>query len=110
MMKLSEFVRDALNEIADGVMNATDDIAEKTNNHPVAPAYVHGELKNTNLTNIDFEVSTIVKDVQNKSGEMKGEIWVVGIGGEYETTKESQNTTKIKFSVPIMFSALKKPR
>lgn len=109
-MKLSEFVRNALNEIADGVIDATEDIAKKTKNHPIAPAYVEGKLTNTNLTNIDFEVSTIVKDLGTKSGEIKSEIWVVGIGGEYEKTTESQNITKIKFSVPVIFSALKKPK
>ncbi len=108
-MKLKEFICDAVNQICDAVIEVSDDVAKKTNNHPIAPARVEGVLR-TDYSLIDFEISTTVREEQQTNGEIKSEIIVISVNGNKNDLKENQIVTKIKFSLPVLFQALKKPK
>ena len=115
MILLSDFVKDALLDIFNGVKEAQNVLKEETNceldRNPIAPRFkVGGGGISDDFREVMFEISTIVKDVGKKGGKINGQIYVVGIGGEYEKIKENEKITKIKFSVPVLFSALKKPK
>ncbi len=104
-MKLSEFVRDAIKQIAEGVQDARNNTMNTTTDVcPIAPEM----LKGASITNIDFEISTIVKDVTEKSGEVKSQIWVASGSGNLRNTQENHSIATIKFSVPAAFGTLSK--
>ena len=109
-MKLSEFVRSIINEICDGVMEAANDVDLKTNRHPIAPGIVNGKTANFGEDKINFEISTYTKDTDSVDGTIKSEIFVVSGAVDKSKSNETQNISKISFSVPVEFRAVKKPK
>jgi hypothetical protein len=106
-VKLSEFVRSAISEICDGVLQSQTDISsligcDNYNNkrHPIRNAQNHKE------TMIAFEINTIVKDVDSLNGTIKSEIFVVSGNIDKNQSNEKQISSKISFSIPFDFSLL----
>ena len=106
-MKLSEFVRAVINEICDGVMEAANDVDLKTRRNPIAPGSVNGKLVNGG-DKIDFEISTYTKEENGMDGSIKSAIFVVSGDVQKSQKNETQNVSKISFSVPVEFRAVKK--
>lgn len=129
-MELSEFIRKAINDICDGVMDAKEDLSKKTvtnyrkvfigeGNYKQVPYVIIAPLQRENdivTNNIDFEISTIVKESkeENVAGEFKGGAKIVVMSTDMNIQTNSNNNnidekiTKIKFSLPVNFSALQK--
>lgn len=113
-MKISEFVRLTINEICDGVMEAAGDVAKKTKNHPIAPAFIDGKANYQKVSNIDFEILVAVSknSASNQQGGIGVNVSVISVDGKKTSQKEEfqERSAKINFSVPVMFTALKKPK
>jgi hypothetical protein len=113
-MKISEFVRLTINEICDGIKEATKDVKEKTGQVAVAPAWseINGIRKEyfDKVSNIDFELSIVVSEASNSSqqGDLAANISVLNVGGKKTSQDETsqERSAKINFSVPVLFAAL----
>lgn len=109
-MQISEFIRLTINEICDGVINAAEDVAQKTENHPIAPSRIDGKKDDIQkLHNIDFEIFVSVSEDSNSEGVAS--ISILNLGGKKSSQKEEsrESSAKINFSIPVVMSGLKKP-
>ncbi len=98
-MELKEYIETVLVDICEAVSEAkrkTEKIAA------IAPASVEGKVVDNGQL-VDFEILVAASNSSQK--EVSGKIQVIGIGGKADNTQEIQKTNKIKFQVPIYFSA-----
>lgn len=101
-MELRKFVTTALLDIVNGVVDAQKHsagatIVPKSNN----TNYSVAETGLTPLQKIDFHVSIRIDESKGKKGQLGVMSSLVGAGVAGSSSTESENTTTLKFSVPI---------
>jgi len=95
-MDLKEYIKKTLSEIIIGVSEAKDETYSAFNNCIIAPGTVDGVKVSGQRDYIEFEIQTVIEG----GGKLKVlSLGEVGLGGEH--------THKLKFSVPILYEALK---
>ncbi|MDF2415660.1 hypothetical protein [Aeromonas sp. 1HA1] len=98
-MQLEEFVQSAIQQIARGVSNASDDVASlggRVNPHD------HIASRSPRLTNIDFDVALVVSEGSQLQGEGKVSlIKVFSLGGSAQESNAYQQTSRVKFTVAV---------
>lgn len=100
-MQLEEFVQSAIQQIARGVSNASEDVASlggRVNPHdPIASS-----SSSPRLTNIDFDVALVVSEGSQLQGEGKVSlIKVFSLGGSAQESNAYQQTSRVKFTVAV---------
>lgn len=111
-MRLSDFIRDTLYEIALGVEHAR---VKSRNLVAINPHTLDGE-RVVERNYVDFDVSVVVSDDQQskRSGGASAEIQVVSLvkvgakaGGELESTNaaRTEQTHRVSFKVPVYMAA-----
>lgn len=98
-MQLEEFVQSAIQQIARGVSNASDDVASlggRVNPHDRIAS------RSPRLTNIDFDVALVVTESQqSESGARLSVINVLSLGGKTQGNDVYQQTSRVKFTVAV---------
>ncbi|MFM5258754.1 hypothetical protein ACET9N_11055 [Aeromonas veronii] len=98
-MQLEEFVQSAIQQIARGVSNASDDVASlggRVNPHD------HIASRSPRLTNIDFDVALVVTESQqSEAGARLSVINVLSLGGKTQGNDVYQQTSRVKFTVAV---------
>lgn len=104
-MQLDEFVKNSLVQIAKGVSDAGKKVFELGGSvNPQDNAIVGGSKVPIDVqpSNIDFDVAVIVTD--SGSSEAGGQLKIaslVSFGGKMENAESYQQTSRIKFSIPM---------
>lgn len=105
-MELQKFIQKTIVEIINGVKSAGKEVGE---NH-INPSLT-GELPKNAKTyyqeivqDVEFDVAVTVEE--KKEGGVEGKISVLGygIGGGISTDNTASTVTRIKFSVPLLYS------
>lgn len=98
-MQLEEFVQKAIQQIARGVSNASEDVANlggRVNPHD------HIASRSPRLTNIDFDVALVVTESQqSEAGAKLSVINVLSFGGKTQGNDVYQQTSRVKFTVAV---------
>lgn len=112
-MRLSEFVRDALTEIAVGVHQAKSDTIDIV---AIVPGSMNGEVV-TEKTYVEFDIAVTAADEAKKGGEISAN---VGSGisvlaaklsaslsakDTEETSEQRSTVSRIAFKVPVYLNA-----
>jgi hypothetical protein len=112
-MKLRDFIKDTLTDIAFGIQNAK--IATK-DVWAINPGALHGE-RLTDKSYVEFDVALTVTESSSTErdgkGGVKAEIEVFGskVGGEVgggigsTSEKSTQNVSRVSFKVPVYMNA-----
>ncbi|MCR3972685.1 hypothetical protein ACTG2W_02370 [Aeromonas sp. 96A] len=96
-MQLEKFVQSAIQQIAKGVSNASEDVASLGGR--VNP---HNPSSSPRLTNIDFDVALVVSEGSQLQGEGKVSlIKVFSLGGSAQESNAYQQTSRVKFTVAV---------
>ena len=109
-MNLSEFVKESLLAIHEGVNSAR--IATGGVNSHIAPRLAQDpsfkgprDSSNRPLFSVEFDVAVTVSRSSEISGEAKGSLITVIAGStEASLSTQNQSATRIKFTVPIEYS------
>ncbi|MGY3913935.1 hypothetical protein [Aeromonas australiensis] len=100
-MQLEEFVQSAIQQIARGVSNASDDVASlggRVNPHD----HIASSSRSPRLTNIDFDVALVVTESQqSEAGARLSVINVLSLGGKTQGNDVYQQTSRVKFTVAV---------
>ncbi|WP_421255134.1 hypothetical protein [Aeromonas sp. 600282] len=100
-MQLEEFVQSAIQQIARGVSNASDNVASlggRVNPH----AHIASSSRYPRLTNIDFDVALVVTESQqSEAGARQSVINVLSLGGKTQGNDVYQQTSRVKFTVAV---------
>jgi len=104
-LSLKEFIKESIKNIADGIYEAKEEISNKYQNFPVAPA----TMNNIDVTKeqiIKFDIAVTSSEI--KTGQIGGNIGinVVNISGEGELKKCAEKLNRIQFEVPFYAQAL----
>lgn len=100
-MDLKTFVKQALTEIVEGVLDAQRAVAES--GARINPRGIRGgdELKRQgsgrSVQDIEFDVATTATDSETEAGKVR--VMVVSVGGGHQS--QTSIATRIKFSVPV---------
>lgn len=111
-MELKEFIKTALIDIIDAVKETQDKVKDyativplvETGNKEASVLMNDGVAK---ISNIDFDVAVSSETKENGRNDAEGRIKVagvfnIGIGGKEEAEKNSQNISRIRFSIPVL--------
>ncbi|MDK3020528.1 hypothetical protein [Pseudodonghicola flavimaris] len=106
VVSIKDFVKAALLEISDAVVEA-----RKESRVNIAPGYVEG-IAQIEPQSVQFELLVEVTSESTKAGDAKVEVPVLGIvrasaGIDAKNNRNTTNSQKISFSVPIYFQAPK---
>lgn len=100
-MQLEEFVQSAIQQIARGVSNASEDVARlggRVNPHD----HIASSSRSPRLTNIDFDVALVVTESQqSEAGARLSVINVLSLGGKTQGNDVYQQTSRVKFTVAV---------
>ncbi|MFM5392976.1 hypothetical protein ACEUAB_02300 [Aeromonas veronii] len=100
-MQLEEFVQSAIQQIARGVSNASDNVASlggRVNPHD----HIASSSRSPRLTNIDFDVALVVTESQqSEAGARLSVINVLSLGGKTQGNDVYQQTSRVKFTVAV---------
>ncbi|MCF3098892.1 hypothetical protein GS629_21080 [Aeromonas veronii] len=100
-MQLEEFVQSTIQQIAQGVVNASNAVTELGGR--VNP-YDHNVLAPTppRLTNVEFDVALVVgESQQTEAGGKLSMINVLSLGGKTQGADSYQQTSRVKFTVSV---------
>lgn len=105
-VSLHDFVKQTLLDITTAVHEARE-----TSPLWIAPG-TYENKKNLLPQLIEFSVQVTASEAKTEKGEGKLSVPVItivkaGIAGSIDTSKESQTTQTLKFSVPVYFQSLK---
>ena len=112
-MKLRDFIKETMTEIAFGIQSAKLETAELW---AINPGSLSGE-KVTEKSYVEFDVAVTVTQVDEKqkdgSGNLKGEINVLGAhvggglfgGGKMRMESSTANVSRVTFKVPVYMNA-----
>ncbi|WP_421323719.1 hypothetical protein [Aeromonas sp. 604176] len=100
-MQLEEFVQSAIQQIARGVSNASDNVASlggRVNPHD----HIASSSRSPRLINIDFDVALVVTESQqSEAGARLSVINVLSLGGKTQGNDVYQQTSRVKFTVAV---------
>ncbi|WP_421257751.1 hypothetical protein [Aeromonas sp. 600886] len=100
-MQLEEFVQSAIQQIARGVSNASDNVASlggRVNPHD----HIASSSRSPRLTNIDFDVALVVTESQQSEARARlSVINVLSLGGKTQGNDVYQQTSRVKFTVAV---------
>lgn len=100
-MKLDEFVQSAIEQVVRGVVNSksvVEPLGGRVN------AYDHNMYtpQPETRTNLEFDVALVVSESQQDEGGAKVSMLnVFSIGGKTQSADAYQQTSRVKFTVPI---------
>ena len=117
-MNLQEFVAESIVQIAKGINDANDMLADSsamvnpvniTANTESAQAYArtrvpYAENPNSRIVEkIDFDVAVIAESGEQKGAGAKLSIASIGIGANAKMENSNKSESRIQFSIPIVY-------
>lgn len=111
-MELKEFIKTALIEIVEGVSEASQ-VAGK-HGAAVGSTKLYGYLKEakvvtdeegTPVSQVDFDIALTEAKKSNTNGGIGVNLGGIKLGTDGASHAENESSSRIKFSVPIIFSA-----
>lgn len=112
-MKLKDFIKETLVEIAEGIDEAKDPVGHRV---AIAPSSMNGELS-SEKSYIEFDIAVTANETihkrKNGTGSVSAQIEVLGnrvkgeLGGSAigDTQLQSEKVSRVQFKVPVYFSA-----
>ncbi len=94
-MELDEFISSTLSQIIKGVKDAQDQYGDLVN------PCEFGE----NMKSVDFDVAVAVVENNSTDGKAKISVMGSGIGGAASAKTIEKSSTKVKFSVPLIYGS-----
>lgn len=112
-MNLSEFVKETLLAIHEGVKNAQQETAKHPEPSPIAPRVAQDvsfkgprNENNRPLFPVEFDVAVTISNTSEISGTAKGGlITVLSASTEAALGTQHESATRIKFTVPIEYTS-----
>lgn len=108
-MDLQKFISASIIQIVDGVRDAQKHI-EDTKHDPYRGAVVSPYGKNDSdkkIHNVEFDVAVVVTDDVSKSGGAGITVCGFQLGCNGNLEQSNTTTSRIKFSVPVIYSSAK---
>jgi len=107
-MELKTFIKEAIKDIMGAVDEAQKEIPSGSVIPWISPKYMVENLEITQLQKIDFEVRVTTEQKQGSEAKINVVAAFIGGGVKGESSSNTDNSTKIKFSIPIKYNVDKK--
>ncbi|MFC3203237.1 hypothetical protein ACFOEW_15605 [Alteromonas oceani] len=113
-MELKEFIKTALSEIIEAVSEASDHAAQ--HEAKIGSTQMQGYLKEAKATwdenghaisQVDFDIALTEGNKSNTKGGIGVHLGAVKLGTDGSSQNENSSLSRIKFSVPVVFSPSK---
>lgn len=100
-MELQQFITESLKQIMTGISKAQEDDA----NTGTINAYNTSMLP---IKEIEFDVAVTVNEEQGTNGGIGIFAGAIGVGAKGQSLSSNSSVSRIKFSIPVIFSEQKK--
>jgi len=108
-VNLQQFIKQTLVQIIHGAIDAQDELIAKAHIYPVNMKLTDTEngdvalMPHREIQMVEFDVQLVVEESTEKTGNAGLGIKVFSAGINSQTSQNSQSTSRVKFSIPVLY-------